>query len=290
MKKIRKIKDQDKAVAGVVVAILLIGLFFTALGVIQSFYVPDWMKQKESEHIDDVANQFTQLKFAIDTTCVSEQRNAVITSSITLGSKEMPYFSSSRAYGSLEINPNECKIILNDTIGNKKTYLLGNIKYSSINAYFLNQDIMYENGAIILNQDKGNSLYIQPDFYVEPSGDFSFNLVQIIPKADKTSASGFGSYPIRIKFSESEDVFLYNLNNMTIFSPYVEAWKTFFENTFSKYSIGCSIDDITDQNGDLTGIFIYNLDIDPDPNSILKPDIAIKKNNVLCQIAHGSVE
>ena len=71
MIKFRSLKDADDGVAGVIVAVLMIGLLVSGMGFIQSVYVPQWMEQKEAEHMDNVAIQFSQLKYSIDTLSVN---------------------------------------------------------------------------------------------------------------------------------------------------------------------------------------------------------------------------
>ncbi|HDS59620.1 MAG TPA: hypothetical protein ENN54_04935 [Thermoplasmatales archaeon] len=89
---------------GVVVAILMVSLVVAVIVIIQVYYVPNWMKEKEAEHMDTVANQFSNLKFSIDLQTLA-QIDVPITNSITLGSKELPYFISARAFGSLNVLP-----------------------------------------------------------------------------------------------------------------------------------------------------------------------------------------
>ena len=64
--KIYTLQNNSEGAASVVVAVLLIGLFFTFLANIQSNQIPDWTEEREAEHMEKVANQFTHLKFAVD--------------------------------------------------------------------------------------------------------------------------------------------------------------------------------------------------------------------------------
>jgi len=95
-------QENKNAQVGIVVTILVISLFVAVIVIIQVYYVPQWMKDKEADHMDVVANQFANLKFSIDLQVMSKA-DIPITNSITLGSKELPYFLSSRAFGSLQI-------------------------------------------------------------------------------------------------------------------------------------------------------------------------------------------
>jgi len=94
----------NNAQVGVIVAIMMVSLIVAVMVLIQVYYVPNWMKDKEANHMDNVADQFSNLKFSIDLQAMSHI-DVPISSSITLGSKELPYFVSSRSFGSLNILP-----------------------------------------------------------------------------------------------------------------------------------------------------------------------------------------
>lgn len=283
MKKIgfRKIKSSTGGAAGVVVTLLVIGLMISALALVQTVFVPKWMSQKEADHMEEVSNQFSQIKFAIDTLSVVGQENTQISSPITLGCRETPYLKASRAYGSLNIDPNEGKIIFRNIIGDEVKYDLGNIEYKSSNGYFLNQNYIYENGAILLNQDEGDVISSKPGFIIDSSGDFFFNLVRLVPGAEKTSASGFGTYPVQSMFSNSKTNNIYKSKDMTILSSCPSAWKSYFDDTLSYHNIGFSINDETDSGGEIIGFTIefHN-----------PPDISIKMSEIDVQISPGWIE
>ena len=59
------------------------------------------MEQREAEHMDKVAEQFTYLTSVIDGQAADQSRNMPVATSITLGSKELPYMLSIKAFGSL---------------------------------------------------------------------------------------------------------------------------------------------------------------------------------------------
>ncbi|RLF36540.1 MAG: hypothetical protein DRN03_03545, partial [Thermoplasmata archaeon] len=56
----------DKAVVGIVVAVLLLGLIVAVMTMINLTYVPKWLKEVEASHMREVQNQFADLKYAID--------------------------------------------------------------------------------------------------------------------------------------------------------------------------------------------------------------------------------
>ena len=230
MKKLRNIKHSNEAVAGVVVAILLLGLLFSMIALIQGVYVPQWTEKKEAEHMGEVAKQFTQLKFSIDTLSAQSQLYISISNPITLGSKEMPFLASSRAYGNINILPEAFKLKLNNS-DNEEEIHLGAIKYSSSNAYYIDKSYIYENGALILSQTKGNIMIVNPQFIVVDDNELVFNLVKIKAIGEKTSVSGYGTCPIQTEFSKSYRVSIDYVEKITIITEYKEAWKKFIQDT-----------------------------------------------------------
>ncbi len=237
-----KFTDSNEAQVGIVVTILLMGLFVTVIATIQVVYVPKWMEDKEAEHMDVVANQFQQLKSIMDLqSTIGPRINSSIQLStpITLGSKELPYFVSARAFGSVEILENECVVNINTTSFNK-TYSLRDIRYSSRNAYFMDQSYIYECGSLILNQSEGNTMIADPQF------DFNnetvvLSLINISIGGGKSSMSGYGTYQIQTKFlgnksNSSKGVSSVNIN---ITTDYPTAWIGYFEyvNSISDYNI-----------------------------------------------------
>ena len=238
MKRFRKninvLKSANDAAVGIVVAVLLVGLALAVMWTIQAVYVPNWMEQKEAEHMEQVANQFTQIKFAIDTQSAIEQ-GIPISTSITLGSKELPFLTSSRAFGALRIATMEYSIIItNDS--SSFPHSLGRIKYSSENAYFLDQSYIYEAGAIISNQSEGNVMSIKPYFYADYNEMFkdvniSLNIVNISGVGGKTSVSGYGTYPIQTEFIGSNNSVIDNVQNFTINTSNLNAWYIFVNST-----------------------------------------------------------
>jgi hypothetical protein len=139
--------ENDNAVVGVVVAVLLVGLLLAITLILQSVFVPNWMEQLEAEHMDEVADQFAMLKFAVDLQSVTE-KNIPITTSITLGNKELPFLLSSRSFGFLRIVDDEYNL----TISNATTvysFYPNIIKYTSENAYYIDKTFSYKSTSFI---------------------------------------------------------------------------------------------------------------------------------------------
>ena len=373
------ISMNNKGQVGVIVAILIISLLVAVLVIIQTYYVPQWMKEREAEHMDVVANQFASLKYSIDLQATQKSHSPLV-NSITLGSKELPYFISSRAFGSLQIlSPSESNfgvfvggegrnlqkfyekiqhgevdfinsfdvfaiwindleagdgynalspyfnitlkasgsnsiaihltikngsgdIIFDDTISNGRTgdvelinlmdkiynfsslikyinfpinvtincsqngsfvikgyrygsvetinfpplYLakMGEIKYSSQNAYFVNQNYIYEGSGVILNQRMGSSI-IHPPLITIKNGSLPYinmTWVNVIGVEGKTGVTGYGTYSIRINYLTTYHYSAIGNLSITLYSSYSEAWFKYFNITLNESGIKYSIE------------------------------------------------
>jgi len=359
---------RDKGQVGVVVAILLVVLLVSVLAVIQLYYVPRWMEEREAEHMDVVANQFATLKYAIDLLAM-EKISSPLTTSITLGSKELPYFLSSRSFGSLQILSKDtsnftlriktdgyilneinktcgnesipdivsisslelnitkvnkgdyynisfsdnssisikvddfgeyCRInmtvkrenltIFNQTIfsgidegstffinimsedyafstkvlpyinkpfnatfsvsnGNfyisYKSYAainssfsfpLGTIFYRADNAYFVNQNYIYEGGAVFLSQHDGNTILFNPSIQVANSS-INLTLIDIAPLPGKGGVAGYGTYLIRVNYSDFASYVYFGNITINVESNYNYSWNRFLNKTFNESGI-----------------------------------------------------
>lgn len=179
--KFNKLVKQNTAVAGVIEALLLVGLVAIILSILQLYYVPKIMEEREAEHMSLVANQFTHLKSVIEiqsTMGVINEENpnpsntaySSISSPITLGNDALPYFITMGATGTINL------IDKNDA-GDYKIYVqpvpvdfpsgipLSSIIYSAANAYYLDgSDVNYvlEGGGIILKQSDGEVMKVLP--------------------------------------------------------------------------------------------------------------------------------
>lgn len=370
----------SKGQVGVIVAILVITVMVTVLITVQVYYVPQWMKGRESEHMDAVTNQFAGLKYSLDLLAM-EQSSSALMNSITLGSKELPYFVSSRAFGSLQIvssdasnfsvsvsgngmvsqsytasssTSDEVSNVLSissfelviETLDDGDTYnatlsdnatinasisavvwqrggigfqinltitsgtqelfdqpvavglpdgtgytinLLnedyklatdvipflatpfnvsfsvaspsnghflmegnrymgttisysascGTIRYSAENAYFVDQDYIYEGGAVVISQSTGNSLLYPPTLSVSNvTKTINITVVDIVGVPGKTGVSGYGTYSIRSTYTSSSTYQCYgDTLTINITTDYPTAWGMYLNNTFEENGI-----------------------------------------------------
>lgn len=288
----KKIKNSDDAVVGIIVTILLIGLIMTAMVMVKTVYVPQWIEEKEAAHMEEVSNQFAMLKYALDIQSIVNQSTA-ISATITLGNKEIPFFDLGRTFDTLSVIEDSCTVtVKNNTVSS--SYSTDVIKYSSRNLYFVDQSYVYEAGSLILSQYPSSVLYGKPSFFVTEFGkNLSFTFVNISGIAGRTSVSGYGNYPVYLKVINPSNQYteINNVTDITITTNYADAWYialnsslmqsiSGFEykgNGVSKvgYNITSASDRVTlefiDSSGDYVNFFIREV-------------------NVSAQIAFGLVE
>lgn len=225
--------EENDAVAGIVAAVMIVALVISVISIVQTVYVPNWMEEREYEHMEKVAAEFSRLSFAFDVLAETEQ-DIPITASITLGSKELGFLMSSRAYGSISILEDGCFLLTEDTLGSQNLYPLLSLKYSSENAYYLDQSLIYESGAMIISQVEGDVMAGQPSFTTNPvDTNISFDVIQMEPLGERLTLGGYGTYPIRTEYINSYNETVIDLENFTIETNYPYVWHNFLNTSLS---------------------------------------------------------
>ena len=220
------IKRKD-AVAGVIEALLLVALVSIVISTIQLVYIPQTMEQRESDHMDDVANQFSYLKSVIDLQSLVKE-NVPISSPITLGSRELPYFVTAKAFGQLDIiygGSTDSKIMTDSSADIPLT----SIKYEAFNSYFVDQTYILEGGCIIVKQSDGETVIIEPSITVnnkssENKIEIIYNIPVINGIAGKNSTNGYKNCFIRTNYSNQGTHSMALTSYIRIYTDYIDAW------------------------------------------------------------------
>ena len=247
MKKLKNSTQDDDAVVGIVVTVLLIGLAIVIMVILNTVYVPQWLESSEAAHMEEVTKQFTQLKYALDVQSNVDDTTA-FTTSMTLGNKELPVFNKGRTYDTLDI--------INDAItidfSPGGSYTSDSLIFSSGNSYFVDQTYIYEAGAIIISQDEKSMVYGYPALVLDEflrnnessppiniGANITFNIIEIDGLRGKTNVFGYGTYPVYTQATgTSHDAFIRNVTSITITTNYPDAWKDIFEHTIEKKWFG----------------------------------------------------
>ena len=281
-KNINVLRNTDEATVGIIVAVLMVGLILLVISLVQAFYVPRWMEQGEAEHMDEVLDQFSLLKFAIDMQILTEQ-DTPISTSINLGNKKLPFLKSSDSFGFLSISSN-LGINITTTYDDSTQISIGRITYSSENVYFLDQSFIYEVGAVITSQSEGDVMSMMPSFevmYSYPVVKLTLDAVNILGIGEKISVSGYGVYPIQTKFSNANITDITDVQNITLDTNYQNAWSMFINSSLSGNGLYEGSDFwITTTDSGIKIEFASDLDV----------DITLKLINIVAQIGPGWIE
>jgi hypothetical protein len=277
-------KKKDEAVAGIVVAVMIVGLVLAVISIIQTIYVPKWMESREAEHMGVVSDQFSQLKSAVDTQ-IALKGNTPISSSITLGSRELGFFISNKAFGRLALISNGWAYRITRTVGDTYEDNYGVLRYTSENAYYLNQAYNYEIGGLILNQTQGAVFIIKPEFSAvynasNRQANLSLTCIDLVPNDEKTSISGYGTYPVRTEYITSTNNTITFVGSLAVITPYPTIWFNFLNSTLSDANLVKNTDyTITKTTNQVTVTFNYP----PLTNIILN----LEKIQISAQITPG---
>lgn len=172
----RKVDEDEEGVATTVGTIMALLIFLSILSLITQQYVPVWMEDNEAYHMDEVKGQFTDIKGGIDSLVINDFTGYPRYSSVNLGTEGIPMFSGASP-GRLSFNPrwNDTHpnrgmfLNFNDTESNEWVTLKssGNLSYHAINREFEDQTLVYEHGAIILEQSDGEIMRARPHISAE---------------------------------------------------------------------------------------------------------------------------
>jgi len=256
-------KEDPTAVVGIVTSILLVGLFISIFAIIQTVYVPQWMEEIEAEHMNEVAKQVAQMKFATDLQLqgTNQTVNLSISSPITLGSGKIPYLLSERSSGTLSISENNTAFTISNTT-HSSTIVLNAIQYQSFNTYYVDQIYVYEAGAIVTGQEEGSFLSAPPFFSIQNQSidTMTLTLVNVTSIGGKISASGYDTTSIRSQYDPTFDQSLQytNITTLMISTQYPAAWSNYFNDTLTDAGLtyGLSKDYMLDASTELNTLTI----------------------------------
>lgn len=222
-------------------ALLIVGLVAIILSTIQLVYVPPVMEDREENHMKEVEKQFSYLKSTIDIQSMTKEK-VLMSSPVTLGTKELPYFVTIGSTGQLtlldqydasgakiKIGPVPAFQPLNNEFDNGIP--MTSIIYNAQNSYINDYNFIFEGGSIIVKKSEEEML-VKPPIIVE-DGPSDIKIYYTLPfftslPGKKVEASGFGDPDIvsfiRSNYSThyiaSED----NIDYFEIYTNYPDGW------------------------------------------------------------------
>ncbi|MFQ6107688.1 MAG: hypothetical protein ACE5QF_08930 [Thermoplasmata archaeon] len=218
-------------------------------------YVPVWMKDAESAHMNEVYGQFGTLKGAVDLQVLScvvmlQSKEPCMKSSqfspIEIGIDGVPIFAAPTV-GELSAHRESGKFSLNfsyvhEVGGTNQTFYVkqnssGNIVLEAKNRYFVPQTLIYEGGAIIRSQKDGELVKGEPSFMVSKTGDYVELWMHMISLYGDGSIGGIGTQGVHHDLiGASYDAYANINSDVTIvhWTQYDKAWYDFFNETLSR--------------------------------------------------------
>jgi hypothetical protein len=169
---------------------LLVFLAFMAM--ITNSYVPAWMLDNERAHMNEVIDQFGQLKGKVDSMVVEMNvKGTSVTkmyAPIALGSAGVPLFAVPTA-GILRYNPmgsgtTGTQVEFNYTANSASQHMLitgggGKVELEVPNRYYVQQTVAYENGAIVVKQGDNSTIRAYPGLTMYYTGSDASRTVHI---------------------------------------------------------------------------------------------------------------
>lgn len=287
MKKTCRKMDED-AVVGIVVTVLLIGLAVSVTVMVNNVYVPEWTEEQEAAHMDQVANQFASFKQNVDLQALIEQQTS-LSSWFTLGSKELPILNSGRTFGRLALLEDSYNITINSDVDDPEQYYLsmGSLKFEAGNSYFVPQNYIYENGALILEQYDANMLLGKPTFFVTTYGqNLSLTVINLNSSIGKRTASGYGITAVQTQVDHVETHDLPLTTDLTIYTQYPNAWVITLNSTLKQVDSGFTSDEYSIEKTDESVTLTFH-DVNNNPPF---PTVHVKEVEIFAQISPGWIE
>ena len=249
-----KLRWDDEGVASTVGTIMALLVFLTFMSMIVNSYVPVWMKDSESSHMNMAYGQFGSLKQDIDSQILyariselaGEQYLATTTfSPITLGVDGIPIFASptlgelvadqTKAPWNTWFRYNPSKYANISALVNESAR--GQILLNTYNRYFVQQSLIYENGAVIKGQSDGMVMRAEPTFQlrtVNNTEEISIVMITLLGSGSLqgTTTEGMHSKVVSVSTERYERIYTDVYINHT--SPFGLAWFAFYNASLSR--------------------------------------------------------
>lgn len=268
----QRFQHSDSGISTVLSAVLLLGLLVSVLAVFNVNYVPEWKADAERAHMDGVYDDMSRLKTSGDLMALSISVDPdTITSlsvPITMGGGYIPVVGASKSSGTLSINDDLSRMqIYASNTTNSSTYTFnmgdrGSISYVSNNNYYVDQVLIYENGALLLSQENRSIMKLSPSVYIRHvSGNtYSVNVNSISLIGNSRSVSSSGTQDVRLDSHSSVWLFRNNesLSDVTISvnSSYPSSWAEYFNTSALSAGLIYSTDFTVDEGDDYASISI----------------------------------
>lgn len=241
----------DEGVAATIGTIMSLLVFLTFMGMFTNQFVPVWMGDNESTHMATVMTQIVGFKADIDG-LVADYANSVIAPApivapVTLHAPGIPIFAEATAgilmfthesasrMPCLNVSYEDNEYSLTPTTGG---HAGGYIEFYAPNRYFIEQRLIYEAGAVILNQSDGEFVISGPQFSVsDVSGGRVVKLTQVSMLGVNKTIGGSGTKTINAEMLFASTTTFRNTGGsaltISILTLHGQAWQTYFNQSLN---------------------------------------------------------
>ena len=282
-----KFVKNEEGVSNIVTSIMMLGVLMSIFGMIMSVYMPVLAKGTEINHMDEVSDVFIDLKGTIDRQIISNQVGSTLSTRIKLGNEGGQLLGVGRTDGNLYYEPQYSPGILYNTesdldpdgrpldiYGTNR----GSITYKANNIYYIDQKYIYENGAVIIDQDGKAVMRVKPTFEAAKNnitGTTSVIMTLISLDGSTTQRGGAESHTIettlqvgtesRLPFQWGNGSVKWSGENITydITTEYPELWQEYFGSVLNQTGSNLVWD--SDMGGPLSGDFYIKYKTTTDP-------------------------
>ncbi|HEC57578.1 MAG TPA: hypothetical protein ENI32_06860 [Candidatus Syntrophoarchaeum butanivorans] len=224
----------DEGVSVVVSVVLLLGLLVAVSAIVHVTYVPEWRRSAEADHMDDIFEDFADLKSKIDLiAAVSPASECTISQPIGMGGGSIPVISPEKSGCMLRTNPLLPDLYI--TADNCTTAFaftdLGSIELESDNLYEIDRTYVYENGGLILKEINRSVMRLSPpiSFKKFNNGTKVITIEIINMSLDNESVASSGIEEISFTYRSSTTRFSDAVTDVsiTVTSDHTPAWEEF---------------------------------------------------------------
>jgi hypothetical protein len=204
-------RTSRRGIAGAVTAVLFVIIITTILAGITLYYVPSWSKDAESEHMSKVANQFLTIRDGVDEQISQGEGPSSLYSHIALTSGATTSFLGMQgepSKGTLRFSGNETLFSVHDTSNSSDIYAVakGALSFQSHNSYYVNQEYIYEEGAVLVRQSSCSTVRggSPPELHRDTTGCLTLTVTFITLFGEDTSVTGTGSAGVETRILHAD--------------------------------------------------------------------------------------
>ena len=214
-------------------------VFLSLMALITNSYVPAWMMDNEREHMNQVIDQFGGLKGKVDGMVVQwtirGSPSGPMYAPISLGSSGVPLFASPTIGILRTVSGSSSTSAVTMMFNSGGTQTIGGGGKAELycpNRYYVQQWLAYENGAIIMKQEDGQTLLAYPGLSFTKSGDsvnVQFTQIDLVGQGMTISGSHSIGLNVEMYYAGTQT---YNINGnwvLTLTTEYGQAWETYLK-------------------------------------------------------------